>query len=107
MRRTCTCSSDPAPLVAVALDDICDGAERSGVEVDRMVCVSPASVAVIPGPRHWAAFEDLCRAVEARGNLVPDAYLAAVAIDHGAVWCSADRGFARFPGLRWEHPLDP
>lgn len=42
--------------------------------------------------------------VVVRGNLVPDAYLAAVAISHGALLASNDRGFARFPGLRWFDP---
>lgn len=41
----------------------------------------------------------------ARGNLVPDAQLAALAIEHGLVLCSADGDFARFPGLRFESPL--
>lgn len=41
-----------------------------------------------------------------RGNLVPDAYLAAVALTHGGRIATADRGFARFPGLRWFDPLD-
>jgi predicted nucleic acid-binding protein len=35
-----------------------------------------------------------------------DAYFAALAIEHGCEWITADRGFARFPGLRWRHPLD-
>lgn len=48
----------------------------------------------------------MCRSAEARGNLVPDAYLAALAIEWGATWCSADRGIARFPDLRWRHPLE-
>ena len=42
----------------------------------------------------------------ARGNDVPDAYLAALAIEQGATWITTDRGFARFPGLRWRLPLD-
>ncbi len=66
----------------------------------------PNVVAVEPGRRHWDVFERLCRAAEVRGNLVPDAYLAALAIEQGATWYSADRTFARFPGLRWRHPLD-
>jgi len=41
-----------------------------------------------------------------KGNLLPDAYLAAMAIERGATWYSADRGFARFSGLRWRHPLE-
>jgi toxin-antitoxin system PIN domain toxin len=67
---------------------------------------SPAFVPIAPGTRHWSIFTDLCRATEARGNDVPDTFLAAIAIENGATWCSADRGFARYPTLRWEHPLD-
>lgn len=43
--------------------------------------------------------------VGARGNLVPDSFFAALAIKHGATWVTTDRGFARFPGLRWQTPL--
>lgn len=67
--------------------------------------LSPSVVEVVPGERHWSIFTDLCTAVGAHGNLVPDAYLAALAIECGAVWVTADRGFARFPGLRVEHPV--
>jgi toxin-antitoxin system PIN domain toxin len=66
----------------------------------------PACVSVAPGPRHWQLFASLCRRVGAKGNLVPDAYLAALAIESGSEWITTDRGFARFPGLRWRHPLD-
>ena len=38
-------------------------------------------------------------------NLVPDAHLAALAIEHGLLLCSTDGDFARFPGLRWQNPL--
>lgn len=68
--------------------------------------VAPAFVAVDPGPRHWEIFTELCRKADAIGNHVPDAYLAAIAIEHGCEWITADRGFARYPGLRWRHPLD-
>lgn len=64
------------------------------------------SVTVAPGPRHWEIFCHLCRAGQARGNLVADAYLAALAIESGSIWITCDRDFARFPGLRWQHPLD-
>jgi toxin-antitoxin system PIN domain toxin len=67
---------------------------------------APNHVAVEPGPRHWAVFAGLCRSSEARGNVVPDAYLAALAIERGATMSTADRGFARFDGLRWRHPYD-
>src|SRR5579859_603373 len=66
----------------------------------------PNYVSVGPGPRHWDLFLSLCRRAGARGNLVPDAYLAALAIESGSEWMTTDRGFARFPGLRWRHPLD-
>jgi uncharacterized protein len=67
---------------------------------------SPNCVLVTPGPRHWLIFVDLCRKVEARGNLIADAYLAALAIESGCQWITTDRDFARFPGLNWKHPLD-
>jgi len=67
---------------------------------------SPAVVRVEPGERHWDIFSRLALGAEVRGNLVPDAYLAATAMEHGATWVTADRGFARFTGLRWTHPLD-
>jgi toxin-antitoxin system PIN domain toxin len=65
----------------------------------------PNCVPIAPGPRHWSTFVSLCRRAGARGNLVPDAYLAALAIESGSEWITTDRGFARFPGLRWRHPL--
>jgi toxin-antitoxin system PIN domain toxin len=67
---------------------------------------APSTVPIRAGPRHWPIFADLCRTVGARANVVPDAYLAALAIEHGATWLTADTGFGRFPGLRWRHPLD-
>lgn len=63
------------------------------------------AVRLTPGPRHWEIFERLCDAAGAVGNLVPDAFLAALAIEHGAELVTTDRDFARFPGLRWRHPL--
>ena len=65
----------------------------------------PNAVPVAPGERHWEIFGSLCEAVSARGNLVADAYLAALAIESGAEWITTDRDFSRFPGLRWSHPL--
>jgi toxin-antitoxin system PIN domain toxin len=63
-------------------------------------------VPLSPGPRHWQIFTALCRTRGVRGNLVPDAYLAALAIESGSEWITTDRDFARFPGLRWRHPFD-
>ncbi|MCB0983451.1 MAG: type II toxin-antitoxin system VapC family toxin [Ilumatobacter sp.] len=47
----------------------------------------------------------LCRQIPITGNLVTDAMLAAMAIEHGVAVVSADTDFARFPGLRWINPL--
>ena len=66
----------------------------------------PNAVPVAPGPRHWTIFHDLCARVQARGNLIPEAYFAAMAIESGCEWITADRGYARFPGLTWAHPLE-
>ena len=67
----------------------------------------PQCVRVTPGERHWGIFVDLCSKAGVRGNLVADAWLAALAIESGSEWISTDRDYARFPGLRWRHPLDP
>jgi toxin-antitoxin system PIN domain toxin len=65
----------------------------------------PHCVRVAPGPRHWEIFERLCRDSGAKGNLIPDAYLAALAIESGSEWITTDGDYARFPGLKWRHPL--
>jgi len=65
----------------------------------------PNCVMVHPGPRHWDIFSRLCLDRGIKGNLVPDAFLAALAIEQGCELVSADRDFARFEGLRWRHPL--
>jgi len=78
----------------------------AAIEFCSVILDAPSAVAVRPGIRHWPVFVDLCRATTARANVIPDAYHAALAIEHGATWVTTDRGFARFPGLRWHHPLD-
>jgi len=66
----------------------------------------PHAMVVAPGVRFWPIFLDLCGAVGARGNLIPDAYLAALAIEHGCEFVTADSDFRKFPGLRSRHPLN-
>lgn len=83
----------PTPL-ALALEFLEDFRARDEVHV------------LGPGPGHWKIFIDLCRRGDARGNLVPDAFHAALAMELGCEWLTLDRGFARFPGLKWRHPLD-
>jgi toxin-antitoxin system PIN domain toxin len=65
----------------------------------------PNCVTLAPGPRHWDIFIRLCRAANVKGNLLADAYLAALAIESGSEWVTTDRDFSRFPGLLWRHPL--
>ncbi len=64
----------------------------------------PHARIVTPGDRHWPIFRDLCVAVDARDNLIPDVWFAALAIEHGCEWVTLDRDYARFPGLRWRTP---
>ena len=67
----------------------------------------PNRVQVEPGERHWEIFTRLCGDAGVRGNLVPDTWFAALAIESGSEWITTDRDYARFPGLRWRHPLEP
>ena len=71
----------------------------------RQVRGQPNCRAIVPGSRHWQIFHDLCQSVPAIGNLVPDAWFAALAIESGCEWITTDRDYERFPGLRWRHPL--
>lgn len=66
--------------------------------LDNVVLVSPTE-------RHWDILNDLLQKSQARGPLIMDAHLAALAIEHGATLCTNDRDFLRFPGLKVEFPL--
>jgi hypothetical protein len=68
--------------------------------VDALLAAPSASL-VRPRADHWTLLNALCLEADARGNRVPDAHLAALAISWGAELVSADHGFARFPGLRF------
>jgi toxin-antitoxin system PIN domain toxin len=65
----------------------------------------PCVTVVEPGERHSALLRGLLSAAGTAGNLIGDAHLAALAIEHGALLCSCDSDFSRFPGLRWVDPL--
>lgn len=65
----------------------------------------PHCVAVQPGRRHWEIFSKLCVEAAATGNLVADAWFAALAIESGCEWVTTDRDYARFKGLRWRTPF--
>ncbi len=65
----------------------------------------PSTVIVHPGERHHVTMRELLDPLGTAANLVPDAHLAALAREHGAVLASSDHDFARFAGLRWSDPL--
>lgn len=71
----------------------------------RVLLEQPTCNVVQPGTRHFSIFEDLCRRAAASGNLVQDAWLAAIAVESGCEWITTDGNFARFPGLRWRRPF--
>ena len=66
---------------------------------------APAAWVPQPGPEHATVLGELIARHEVRGNLVPDAQLAALASEHGLTVCSADTDFARFAEVRWQNPL--
>ena len=71
----------------------------------RVLMDQPHCQLIHPGARHWSIFADLCGRVHAVGNLVQDAWFAALAIEHGCQWVTNDRHYARFPGLAWRPPF--
>lgn len=71
----------------------------------RILQEQPNARLVVPQEYHWTIFEDLCRDSAASGNLVQDAWFAALAIESGCEWITLDRDYARFKGLRWRPPF--
>jgi len=65
----------------------------------------PHCMVIQPGERHWEIFIRLCIEANIRGNLVTDAWFAALAIESGCEWITLDRDYARFSGLRWRVPM--
>jgi uncharacterized protein len=66
----------------------------------------PCVRVVNPTENHWATFREMLRAGKAVGNLVADAHLAALAVEHGCLLCSTDADFRRFPKLKCCNPLE-
>lgn len=60
---------------------------------------------LVPGDQHWSLLRSLLLEGQVSGPLVSDAVIAALTIEYGGVLHTADRDFARFPGLRWVNPL--
>lgn len=102
-----------APQVLAGFVRVCTHprvfAKPSGLPETLAFCdavLAPAHCQLVqPGPRHWSIFEALCVQAKAVGNLVPDAWHAALAIEWGCEWITTDRDYARFPGLRWRPPF--
>lgn len=67
----------------------------------------PCAILLHPTERHPAILRGLIEPLGTAGNIVMDAHLAGLAIEHGGEVCSADSDFGRFPGLRWTNPLQP
>ncbi len=65
----------------------------------------PCTRVVRPTERHWTVFKKMLTDGQAVANLVTDAHLAALAIEHGCELASTDSDFARFPKLKWRNPL--
>ena len=59
-----------------------------------------------PTEQHWTIFQQMLRAGNATANLVSDAHLAALAVEHNCVLQSTDQDFARFRGLKWKNPIE-
>jgi toxin-antitoxin system PIN domain toxin len=83
----------PAPLTQDAAFDVARG------WLD-----APAAVEIHPTARHLDILRGLLAPIGTAANLVNDAHLAALAVEHGATLVSFDRDFGRFPGVRWEQP---
>ena len=87
----------------------CPGFRRSSEDAARVVdqwLQQPNVRVLVPGDRHWPLFRQMIIEGQASGPLVSDAELAALTIEYGGVLYTADRDFARFPGLRWVNPLE-
>lgn len=85
--------SEPVP-VRQAWDEVRNWLKRDNVWIP------------VPTNRHADILNELMTVAVQRPYLVPDAHLAALALEHGLTLCTHDRGFSRFPGLKWMDPLE-
>jgi uncharacterized protein len=65
----------------------------------------PCVRVIAPTDQHWQIFERMLKQGKAAGNLVSDAHLAALAVEHNCVLYSTDIDFSRFPSLKWKNPI--
>ncbi len=78
----------------------------AAVEFVDALLAQPRSVTLRPGDGHWRIFRGMAVTLRLTGNRLPDAYHAALAIEHGCEWVTLDRGFSIYPGLRTVNLLD-
>jgi hypothetical protein len=80
---------------------------RDAVEAFIDTCLAaPAAKAVRAEAGHCVLFRDLCIKADCRGSLIQDAHLPAIALEHRCTFVTTGGHYARFPGLRWRHPID-
>ena len=79
--------------------------EEAAAFVDALLARRQGKV-VLPGNGHWRIFRGMTVALRLTGNRIPDAYHAALSMEHGCEWVTLDRGFSIFPGLRVVNLLD-
>ena len=79
--------------------------EAAAAFVDALLA-QPTSVPLRPGGGHWRIFRGMTATLRLTGNRIPDAYHAALAIEHGCEWVTLDRGFSAYTGLRLINLLD-
>ena len=71
----------------------------------KVISDQPGATLITPGERHGSIFESMCRQSRATGNVVHDAWFAALAVESGCEWITVDRDYARFPQLTWRTPF--
>ena len=79
---------------------------RAALDFVDALLVQPAVLPLRPGDGHWRIFRGMCAILSLTGNRIPDAWHAALAIEHGCEWVTLDRGFSIYPGLRSINLLD-
>jgi uncharacterized protein len=97
-----------AAFVRFATDHRVPGYRRSPEEVMQVVeewLEHPHVRVLVPGEQYFKLFRKMVIEGKASGALISDAEIAALTVEYGGVLYTADRDFARFPGLRWENPL--
>ena len=76
-----------------------------GWEQIKMWLSSPVVWSPTPGESHTTIMEKIVSTISLKPNDIPDAHLAAIAIEHGLTLCSTDSDFAKYPELNWQNPL--